>query len=54
MQILCTAQVEGRRSWMLEVTNIHKAFGKQEVLKGVDITVEKGDVVTVLGPSGSG
>lgn len=39
---------------MLKVSNIHKAFGKNEVLKGVDLEVNKGDVVTILGPSGSG
>lgn len=39
---------------MLKVKNIHKSFAKHNVLKGVDMTVEKGDVVTILGPSGSG
>lgn len=35
---------------MLKVTNIRKAFKDNEVLKGVDIEVNKGDVVTILGP----
>lgn len=39
---------------MLEVKNVHKAFGKNEVLRGVDIKVEKGDIIVILGPSGSG
>lgn len=39
---------------MLQISNIHKSFGDNEVLQGIDITVKKGDVVVILGPSGSG
>lgn len=39
---------------MLKIKNIHKSFGDTDVLKGVDITIDKGDVVVILGPSGSG
>lgn len=39
---------------MLKVSNIHKRFNDNEVLKGVDLHVNKGDVIAILGPSGSG
>ena len=38
----------------LEVQNIFKSFGKTEVLKGIDFTMEKGEVLVIIGSSGSG
>ena len=38
----------------LEVSNIHKVFGNNEVLKGIDLTAMKGDVISIIGSSGSG
>ncbi|MBQ9494611.1 MAG: amino acid ABC transporter ATP-binding protein [Treponema sp.] len=39
---------------MLEVSNIKKSFGVQQVLDGIQFSVHKGDVVAIIGPSGSG
>lgn len=39
---------------MLELKNIQKSFGTLDVLKGIDLSVQQGDVVAILGPSGSG
>lgn len=39
---------------MISINGLHKYFGKLEVLKGIDLEVEKGNVVVVIGPSGSG
>ncbi|MFI0419548.1 amino acid ABC transporter ATP-binding protein [Spongiactinospora sp. 9N601] len=38
----------------VEIRDLHKCFGKLEVLRGIDFTVESGQVVCVIGPSGSG
>ena len=39
---------------MIKAVNVHKAFGQLEVLKGIDLTVQPGEVAVLLGPSGSG
>ncbi len=39
---------------MIEITNLHKSFGAFPVLRGVNLTVEKGESMTVIGGSGSG
>ncbi|OSM53908.1 amino acid transporter, partial [Aeromonas salmonicida subsp. salmonicida] len=38
----------------LEVRELHKYFGTHEVLKGIDMTAHKGDVISLIGSSGSG
>jgi hydroxyproline transport system ATP-binding protein len=39
---------------MIEIDNVHKSFGQLEVVKGVSMTVKKGEVVSIIGGSGSG
>jgi polar amino acid transport system ATP-binding protein len=39
---------------ILRVENLHKRYGANHVLRGVDLTVERGEVVVIIGPSGSG
>jgi polar amino acid transport system ATP-binding protein len=39
---------------MIELRNVHKRFGRLEVLKGISVSVEKSEVVCIIGPSGSG
>ena len=38
----------------IEMKNIRKDFGNHTILHGVNMTLEKGDVVSVIGPSGAG
>lgn len=39
---------------MIEIKNIHKTFGNNTILRGIDLNINKGQVVVILGPSGSG
>jgi len=39
---------------MIKIENLHKYFGKLEVLKGIDYEIQEKQVVCVIGPSGSG
>lgn len=39
---------------MIEVNNLNKSFGENNVLNGIDVNISKGEVVVVIGPSGSG
>lgn len=39
---------------MILLDNVHKSFGKHEVLKGINLDIQKGEVVVIIGPSGSG
>ncbi len=39
---------------MIKVDNLHKSYGKLEVLKGISTTIASGEVIAIIGPSGSG
>ena len=39
---------------MIVINELHKSYGENEILKGIDLTVNKSEVVVVVGPSGSG
>ncbi len=39
---------------MIEVSNLNKSFGKNHILKGIDMEIQKGQVIVIIGPSGSG
>ena len=39
---------------IFEIENLEKSFGENEVLKGINFTVQKGEVVSIIGSSGSG
>ena len=39
---------------IIDVKNLHKNYGHMEVIKGVDLTVRKGEVICIIGPSGAG
>ena len=39
---------------MIEVRDLHKNFGKLEVLRGINQTIKRGEKVVIIGPSGSG
>lgn len=39
---------------MINISNIHKRFGQLEVLRGIDLSIEKGEIVSIVGPSGAG
>ena len=41
-------------SIMLEIKNLNKYFGKDQILKNINLAIKKGEIVVILGPSGTG
>ena len=39
---------------MIKIKDLHKSYNKLHVLKGIDTTIEKGNIIAIIGPSGSG
>ncbi|GGB33885.1 histidine/lysine/arginine/ornithine ABC transporter ATP-binding protein HisP [Tistrella bauzanensis] len=48
------SEAAGRAQWALEVERLHKRFGDLEVVKGVSLQAAEGDVISIIGSSGSG
>lgn len=48
------AYFRGNLLLMIKVENIHKSFGDLQVLKGIELEVDKGEIVSIVGPSGAG
>ena len=48
------AYFRGNLLLMIKVENIYKSFGDLQVLKGINLEVEKGEIVSIVGPSGAG
>ena len=46
--------IDNQSETLIKVENLHKKFGDLEVLKGIDTEVKKGEVVSIIGPSGGG
>ncbi|TXG83589.1 MAG: amino acid ABC transporter ATP-binding protein, partial [Thermomicrobiales bacterium] len=43
-----------RQTTMIQLDGIHKSFGETHVLRGVSLSIDRGEVVCIIGPSGSG
>jgi phospholipid/cholesterol/gamma-HCH transport system ATP-binding protein len=48
------SQPQARDPWVLEVSNLRKSFGAQEVLRGLSVKVRRGETLVIIGRSGSG
>ena len=48
------AQPLDEKAQMIEITDLHKKFGKNNVLKGLNLTIDPGKIYAILGPNGSG
>lgn len=46
--------IDNNSEVLIKVENLHKDFGGLQVLKGIDFQVRKGEVVSIIGPSGGG